>query len=404
MTSARMTRLALRGMRMRRTFGLLVIGLLLGLYSRTTARTARADGATPSDPLAAGALGGAARTAGAGDPGPSPPGPASGPPALADAVQQASTEQGAAATAAATQQRPKNVVISIRINSPGNNGAITQNNGVVAIGAGTNDASTNQGATTGAAGDGQGGSAQDAATNQAANAAALAQQEQAENIVISIRINSPGDDGPIDQTNLAVGIAAAENVGVTNQGVPTSGGPDRDAGTAPVPDPRVSIGPPAQQTSPAPPAGDESPTAPVAASTVAPKAALTGGHATQRPMIAARTSSASAPRPAPSSHAASPAQVSAGSEAREARGSRLPVKAPASPPARSEAGIQGQAVSLLGRSLASMPSPRAGEGDKQVSSAVVLTLIAVLCAFLVYLASRYMPGGLRLAVRNRWHG
>ena len=82
------------------------------------------------------------------------------------------------------------------------------------------------------------------------------------------------------------------------------------------------------------------------------------------------------------------------------------MKSPASSPTRTrDAGIQRQAVGLLGRSLASMPTLRATGGDEEVSSAVVLTLIAVLGALLVFLASTYLPAGLGLAdLRNRWHG
>ena len=49
-------------------------------------------------------------------------------PVPAATSQQASTGQAAGATAAATQQQPGNLVISIRINSPGNDGPIEQTN------------------------------------------------------------------------------------------------------------------------------------------------------------------------------------------------------------------------------------------------------------------------------------
>ena len=44
---------------------------------------------------------------------------------------------------------------------------------------------------------------EEASTAQAAGAAATTTQQQPRNLVISIRINSPGNDGPISQTNVA---------------------------------------------------------------------------------------------------------------------------------------------------------------------------------------------------------
>src|SRR5712691_10717616 len=84
---------------------------------------ARADGGVPApDQAASGALEAAANAAGTGDP-PIPLGGQTLDPApsadQARPQQQAATDQAATSNAAAAQQQPRNVVISIRIDSPG---------------------------------------------------------------------------------------------------------------------------------------------------------------------------------------------------------------------------------------------------------------------------------------------
>jgi hypothetical protein len=134
--------------------------------------------------------------------------------ALADdlgAGQAAGTGQQAIANGLATQTAPTNMVVSVRINSPGANGPISQSNVAVATVGATNDSATSQGGPSGADG------AQQAATGQGAAAAGAGTQSQPSNIVISIRINSPGNDGPIAQTNVvAVGVGA-DNASSTDQ-------------------------------------------------------------------------------------------------------------------------------------------------------------------------------------------
>src|SRR5262245_31739581 len=84
--------------------------------------------------------------------------------AVADAVgQTAATAQGAVANGVATQTEPTNMVISIRINSPGNNGPISQSNvTVVGVGAG-NGSDTSQSAGADPAADQQASTGQEAA-------------------------------------------------------------------------------------------------------------------------------------------------------------------------------------------------------------------------------------------------
>src|SRR6266516_5498393 len=114
--------------------------------------------------------------------------------------QQASTNQGVASSATTTQQQPRNIVISVRIDSPGDDGAITQSNIAGAVAEGSNDSSTVQ--SGGAGGDAQPGG-QQAATGQNAGSTATVTQDQAGNLVIAVRINSPGNNGPISQANTA---------------------------------------------------------------------------------------------------------------------------------------------------------------------------------------------------------
>jgi hypothetical protein len=131
------------------------------------------------------------------------------PTAPAGGSQQAGTEQSAGADTSATQQQPTNIAISIRIDSPGNDGPINQTNVVIGGATGANDASTSQGG-------GNGG--QNASTDQQAGATTNVSQDAAGNLVVVIRINSPGRNGPISQTNAAAGSSNASNTSATSQG------------------------------------------------------------------------------------------------------------------------------------------------------------------------------------------
>ena len=132
--------------------------------------------------------------------------------AVADAMgQTASTEQGAVGNGVATQTEPTNMVISIRIDSPGNNGPISQSN-VSVVGVGANNGSdTSQAAAGDPAAD------QQASTGQDAAATGDGTQSQPKNIVISVRINSPGNDGPVSQSNLVGVGVGANNAAQTSQ-------------------------------------------------------------------------------------------------------------------------------------------------------------------------------------------
>jgi hypothetical protein len=125
--------------------------------------------------------------------------------------QMVINDEAVGAGTSVTQNQPTNVVVSIRIDSPGNNGPISQTNVAVGAANGTNDASTSQDGAPGDAG-------QDASTNQQAAADTTVTQDQAGNLVVTVRINSPGNNGPVSQANAAAGTSSAQNTSDTTQG------------------------------------------------------------------------------------------------------------------------------------------------------------------------------------------
>jgi hypothetical protein len=323
--------------------------------------------------------------------------------------QEASTAQAASAAAAATQQQPRNLVISVRINSPGNDGPISQTNVAGSAAGASNDSSTGQGAASG----GQQASQQEAATDQGATATATATQEQPQNIVIVIRINSPGDNGPIEQTNTAVAVSNAGNVSLTRQAVSGIGSADGTA-TGAGPDTRAAIGPPAQQA--ATPAGTLPRMSVGLLRPVAPRRAIATRHRIDRPAPAARPNHRRADEhanSAPSSSQSASSELSdpptiVKSGAREPliplKPARKPVAARGDGAASRDLGVGRRAVDVLGKFAPRSPL-QASAGAKDVTNAVVLTLIAVLGAFLVFFGSTYLASGLRLFNPRSWrHG
>jgi hypothetical protein len=129
----------------------------------------------------------------------------------AKSPQMVVDDQTAGAQTSVTQTQPTNVVISIRIDSPGDNGPISQTNVAVGSANGTNDAANSQNGAAGGAG-------QSASTNQQAGANTTVNQDQAGNLVVTVRINSPGNNGPVSQTNAAAGSSNAQNSSETSQG------------------------------------------------------------------------------------------------------------------------------------------------------------------------------------------
>ena len=193
---------------------LFILLLFAGFFA--TAQRAGADTGIP----ASGATGAMADSAAGVPPGSTTaiPQPAAGNDATAAPVdisqptaQDAATAQAATADAAAAQAQQSNAIGATRADSSGDDSA-SQQNDVSVVGAAANAASTDQtaGSPTPA------GASQQAATDQAANAAAAAVQPQQSNVVIIIRINSPGDD-VISQTNVVSVVAVAANQSSTSQ-------------------------------------------------------------------------------------------------------------------------------------------------------------------------------------------
>jgi hypothetical protein len=101
----------------------------------------------------------------------------------------------ASADAAAAQLGAANVNVSLRIDSPGDNGSVDQ--AIAAVAQAASTVATAAPADT---------TADAAETQAAATTSAAAQQTAPSNVAVSIRINSPGDDGTVSQ---AISAAAA---------------------------------------------------------------------------------------------------------------------------------------------------------------------------------------------------
>ena len=133
----------------------------------------------------------AAAAAAAADPGP-----------IQVSGQSATTSQQAAAASNATQVDPSNQNISIRVLSPGNDGAVTQSNNAASSAAAGNQSSTGQSATQTAGGGGIQSSQQSAATDQVAAELSAAKQLEPSNSNVAIRVLSPGSDGSVYQPSM----------------------------------------------------------------------------------------------------------------------------------------------------------------------------------------------------------
>ena len=125
----------------------------------------------------------AAAAAAAADPGP-----------IQVSGQSAGTSQQATAASSATQVDPSNKNISIRVLSPGNDGAVSQSNNAASSAAAGNLGSTSQSANQAAGGSGIQSSQQAAGTDQVAAALSAASQYDPSNKNVAIRVLSPGND------------------------------------------------------------------------------------------------------------------------------------------------------------------------------------------------------------------
>jgi epidermal growth factor receptor substrate 15 len=138
------------------------------------------------------------------------------------ADQRAANDQAAAAASSATQDKPRNTNISVRVLSPGNDGSVTQTNSVSSSAKAKNDNDTRQsidqdpkstdGHACGCAGPTEIQTAkQGAASKQAAVALSNAEQSGASNVNAPVRVGSSGNDGTVRQSNDVSSKAEASN-------------------------------------------------------------------------------------------------------------------------------------------------------------------------------------------------
>jgi hypothetical protein len=320
------------------------------------------------------------------------PAPAAEPIAPSDS-QVASTDQSASSNASATQQQPINLVVSVRINSPGDDGPISQTNVVAGVSDAANAASPTQ---DGSEGEGGGGSAdQDASTTQQAGSTATATQQGAQNIVVIVRINSPGDNGSISQENVDVAVSNAANESTTSQG---GSGDAESAATTPVAEPkRQQPARKSARTPKRPPARDPASVAPRKRQQPA------AGPAASTPAATAPGSSygSAAPSANPPSGVKSPAAQAPASNRRHAtaqgRASSAGVRSTL--PQR----LSGGAANLLD-SLTPPIQTTARSGSADVSGPVVYSLLAVIAAVAAFLAWPYLSRRLQLPGPGGWRG
>jgi hypothetical protein len=265
---------------------------------------------------------------------------------LAEANEQhSSTGQAASGNAYATDPQPTNIFVSIRINSPGDNGPVTQTSTTAVAGSAANDASTAQGAWQDWNSGGQAARAQpqaseqDSGTDQAAAATATATRARPTNSVVSVRVNSPGDDAPVTQSSTVVVGAESKNAAATTQkadqaqvgapsAIPATSTPAVSS-TAPAPKPPRATGAPSATAAP-PSAAPHDARAPAACVSIAPGAA---GKAAARVVITIGASCPSSTGTRPAATRAAPRVAAEGTPAHEAAESRpTSAKAPSTAP------------------------------------------------------------------------
>src|SRR5207247_9675013 len=130
---------------------------------------------------------------------------------LQSSRQEPTTDQTAQAASTATQIAPSNSNISVRVLSPGNDGAVSQSNEASSTADATNSAPTTQGSSQTGTGSGVQSSTQNADTSQKSVALSSATQVHPENSNVSVRVLSPGNGGSVSQSNEAESSANAQN-------------------------------------------------------------------------------------------------------------------------------------------------------------------------------------------------
>ena len=217
-------------------------------------------------------------------------------------------------------------------------------------------------------------------------------QNQPQNTVISIRINSPGNNGAIVQQNLTVSVSSSGNVSVTGQqqGPPeVSADDERHEGAA------HGI---AHESRHQADQGQRRHLERQGRPSVGAEGLDGGGRACERRLEAGRRLACSDSTSAPAAPVVSRDE---GSHAtRSSRATHRLVPRQMAGAARHLAAVPHNAADVL-RNLAPRPPVQASDGGQNVSSAVVLTLVAVLGAFAVLFASTLM--GRAPQVFGRWN-
>lgn len=174
-------------------------------------------------------------------------------PGVQTAGQSADSSQLATSASGATQVDPSNSNISVRVLSPGDNGAVTQSNSASSDATSTNSNSTTQGESQSQSGGGIQAADQSAANEQAAGALSSAYQAGATNQNIGVRVLSPGDNGAVNQSNTASSTADSTNTNTTTQSGDQTQTRGSGCGCAPAP---ATLAPSDQSASA--PSGDSS--------------------------------------------------------------------------------------------------------------------------------------------------
>jgi hypothetical protein len=138
-------------------------------------------------------------------------------PGVQTVSQSAGSAQQATSASGATQIAPSNTNISVRVLSPGNDGAVSQTNSASSEANAANSNSTTQGAGQSQSGGGIQTAGQSALNGQAAAALSGVYQAGASNQNLPVRVLSPGNDGAVTQSNAASSDADATNSNTTTQ-------------------------------------------------------------------------------------------------------------------------------------------------------------------------------------------
>ncbi len=219
----------------------------------------------------------------------------------------ARADDASAAAAAATgaaiaeQAQPTNVNVSVRVDSPGENGSVTQVNSA--------------GGTSAAGVDG-------ASAAGAASASATGAQAAPANVNVSVRVGSSGNDGAVTQTNTTGGAAAAGagQAGAASTSAPTTGGATSPAAAAsdqgastPAAAASNDPAPPAQKDTPPPASHDGSAASASSSFASAPGVSVSDKGASVLDVVSATEDTARTPAAGASSNGASTPAASASS-------------------------------------------------------------------------------------------